>query len=80
MIEATVYGIGFKGSDSGRQPHGFLRKISSGTGGAFFSPDKMTELIKVYAAISKELEEPLPARLHPETGRPTAPSARSSSR
>jgi Ca-activated chloride channel homolog len=57
MIEATVYGIGFKGSSfSGGSASGFLKKISSETGGEFFSPDKVAELIKTFAAISDELK------------------------
>ena len=57
MVEATVYGIGFKGSSfSGGSASGFLKKISSETGGEFFSPDKMSELIKVFALISEELK------------------------
>ena len=57
MIEATVYGIGFRGSSfSGGSASGFLKKISSETGGAYFSPDKMAELIKTFAAISEELK------------------------
>jgi hypothetical protein len=46
MVEATVYGIGFKGSSfSGGSASGFLKRISSETGGEFFSPDKMSELM-----------------------------------
>jgi Ca-activated chloride channel family protein len=57
MIEATVYGIGFKGSSfSGGSASGFLKRISSETGGEFFSPDKVSELIKTFAAISDELK------------------------
>jgi VWFA-related protein len=54
-IEATVYGIGFK-SGSGDSASGFLKKISSDTGGEYFSPDKVGELIKTFAAISEELK------------------------
>src|SRR6185295_18689009 len=52
-IEATVYGIGFK-SGSGDSASGFLKRISSDTGGEYFSPDKVGELIKTFAAISEE--------------------------
>jgi Ca-activated chloride channel family protein len=55
MIEATVYGIGFK-SNTGDSASGFLKKISSETGGEYFSPDKVGELIKTFAAISEELK------------------------
>jgi VWFA-related protein len=51
-IEATVYCIGFKGPGS----RGFLRKIASETGGQFFAPDKVAELIKVFNEISSELK------------------------
>ena len=39
----------------GRSPRGFLRKIAQETGGSFFFPDKVGELIKVFAGISDEL-------------------------
>jgi VWFA-related protein len=56
-VEATVYGVGIRG-ESGlfqRSPRGFLRKIASETGGAFFFPDKIMELNKVFSGISDEL-------------------------
>jgi Ca-activated chloride channel homolog len=57
MVEATVYGIGFRGSSfSGGSSAGYLKRISSETGGSYFSPDKMSELIKTFAAISEELK------------------------
>jgi Ca-activated chloride channel homolog len=51
-VEATVYSIGFKGSGS----RGFLRKLATETGGQFFAPDKVAELIKVFNEISNELK------------------------
>ena len=54
-VEATVYSIGFKAFGS-RGPRGFLRKIASETGGQFFAPDKVGDLIKVFNAISEELK------------------------
>jgi VWFA-related protein len=54
-IEATVYGIGFKAS-FGPTATGFLKRISADTGGQFFSPDKVGELIKTFAEISQELK------------------------
>lgn len=51
-VEATVYSIGFKGPGS----RGFLRKIATETGGQFFAPDKVAELIKVFNEISNELK------------------------
>jgi VWFA-related protein len=56
-VEATVYSIGFKGSGLlASSPRGFLRKIASETGGQFFAPDKVGELIKVFNEISEELK------------------------
>jgi len=56
-VEATVYSIGFKGSGfMASSPRGFLRKIASETGGQFFAPDKVSELIKVFGEISNELK------------------------
>ncbi len=56
-VEATVYSIGFKGSGMmASSPRGFLRKIASETGGQFFAPDKVGELVKVFNAISEELK------------------------
>jgi Ca-activated chloride channel family protein len=56
-VEATVYCIGFRGESGllARSPRGFLRHISQETGGAFFFPDKIGELIKIFAAISDEM-------------------------
>jgi Ca-activated chloride channel family protein len=56
-VEATVYSIGFKGSGfMASSPRGFLRKIATETGGQFFAPDKVGELIKVFGEISNELK------------------------
>jgi VWFA-related protein len=56
-VEATVYSIGFKGSGlMASSPRGFLRKIASETGGQFFAPDKVGELIQVFNEISDELK------------------------
>jgi VWFA-related protein len=56
-VEATVYSIGFKGTGfMASSPRGFLRKIANETGGQFFAPDKVGELLKVFAAISEELK------------------------
>jgi Ca-activated chloride channel family protein len=56
-VEATVYTVGFRG-ESGlfeRSPRGFLKKIATETGGAFFFPEKVGELIKIFSGISDEL-------------------------
>jgi len=55
-VEATVYAIGFKGSGPGGSPRGFLKKISSETGGQFFAPGNIGDLIKVFTEISDELK------------------------
>jgi Ca-activated chloride channel family protein len=56
-VEATVYSIGFKGSGfAASSPRGFLRKIATETGGQFFAPDKVGELIKVFNEIANELK------------------------
>ena len=57
-VEATVYSIGFKGQGGmmSSSPRGFLRKIATETGGQFFAPDKVGELIKVFNEISNELK------------------------
>ena len=52
--EATVYSIGFQGN--GGSAKGFLKEIAEETGGAFFFPDKVGDLIKAFHAISEELK------------------------
>ena len=56
-VEATVYSVLIKSGDGllGRSPRGFLRKIAKETGGSFFSPDKVGELVQVFSGISDEL-------------------------
>jgi VWFA-related protein len=56
-VEATVYSVLIRGEQGllGRSPRGFLRKIAQETGGSFFSPDKVGDLIKVFSGISDEL-------------------------
>jgi Ca-activated chloride channel family protein len=55
-IEATIYAIGIEGSGpGGGAPRGFLKKIAEETGGAYFFPDKLGELIRTFARISEEL-------------------------
>jgi Ca-activated chloride channel family protein len=55
-VEATVYCIGFKGAGPGGSPKGFLKKISKETGGQFFSPGDVGDLIQVFNEISDELK------------------------
>lgn len=56
-VEATVYSVLIRGEQGllGRSPRGFLRKIAQETGGSFFYPGKVADLIRVFAGISDEL-------------------------
>jgi VWFA-related protein len=56
-VEATVYSVGIRGESGlqARSPRGFLRRIAKETGGAFFFPDRVGELIRIFAGISDEL-------------------------
>ena len=56
-VEATVYCVGIRGESGlfARSPRGFLRRVAQETGGAYFFPDKVGELIRIFAAISDEL-------------------------
>ena len=55
-VEATVYGIGFRGRGFGGGARGFLRKVSEETGGSHFFPDNVGDLIRVFQSISDELK------------------------
>jgi VWFA-related protein len=55
-VEATVYCIGFQGAGPGGSPRGFLKKIAGETGGQFFSPGDVGDLIQVFSEISDELK------------------------
>lgn len=56
-VEATVYSIGFRGQATlGGSPRGFLRRVATETGGQYFSPDKVGDLIRVFNEISNELK------------------------
>ena len=56
-VEASVYCVGIRGETGlvARSPRGFLRKVAKETGGEFFFPDRVGELVKAFAAISDEL-------------------------
>jgi VWFA-related protein len=56
-VEATIYSVGFRGEGGlfARSPRGFLRKIASETGGSFFFPEKVGDLIKIFSGIADEL-------------------------
>lgn len=55
--EATVYCVGIRGEGGlwARSPRGFLRKIATESGGAFFFPERVGELMKAFFAISEDL-------------------------
>lgn len=57
-VEATVYSIGFRGLPGlfGGGSRGFMKKIADETGGAYFFPDKVGDLIRIFQAISEELK------------------------
>jgi VWFA-related protein len=54
-VEATVYSIGIEGMGPGGTPRGFLKRIANETGGEAFFPDKVGDLIRIFAGISEEL-------------------------
>ena len=57
-IEATIYGIAFKGNNpgfGGGSAKGFFNRLADETGGAVYSPDKVGDLLKVFSAIADEL-------------------------
>jgi Ca-activated chloride channel family protein len=56
-VEATVYCVGIRGESGllARSPRGFMRKLAKETGGEFFFPDRVGDLIKVFSGISDEL-------------------------
>jgi VWFA-related protein len=56
-VEATIYCVGIKPGRGfrGGSPKGFLRKIAKETGGAYFFPDRIGELVKVFDKIAEEL-------------------------
>jgi VWFA-related protein len=56
-VEATVYCVGIRGGAGlvDRGPRGFLRKVAKETGGAYFFPEKVGDLMRVFSGISDEL-------------------------
>lgn len=55
-VEATVYSVGIQGGGpGGGAPRGFLKTIAQETGGQSFFPNRVGDLIKVFAQISEEL-------------------------
>jgi VWFA-related protein len=48
-VEATIYTIGIQGGGpGGGAPRGFLKKIATETGGEFFFPDRVGDLLRVF--------------------------------
>jgi VWFA-related protein len=56
-VEATVYSVGIRGGAGlmDRGPRGFLRKIARETGGSYFFPERVGDLIRIFSGISDEL-------------------------
>ncbi|HVR72138.1 MAG TPA: VWA domain-containing protein [Vicinamibacteria bacterium] len=56
-VEATVYCVGIRGGVGlmDRGPRGFLRKVAKETGGQYFFPEKVGDLIRIFSGISDEL-------------------------
>ncbi len=52
-LEVSIYAVGIQGFDT---PKGFLKNLAEDTGGLYFFPGKVAELIKVFEAISKDLK------------------------
>ena len=52
-LEVSIYSVGIQGFDT---PKGFLKNLAEDTGGAYYFPNKVSELIKVFEAISKDLK------------------------
>lgn len=52
-LEVSIYAVGIQGFDT---PRGFLKNLAEDTGGAYYFPGKVGELIKVFEAISKDLK------------------------
>ena len=57
-VEATVYSVGFKGEGGffARGPRGFLRGIARDTGGSFYDPSKVGDVLRTFSAIADELQ------------------------
>jgi Ca-activated chloride channel homolog len=69
-VEATVYCVGIRGASGlmARSPRGFLRKVAQETGGSFFFPDNVGDLIKVFSGISEELHNHYALAYSPKKG------------
>ena len=52
-LEVSIYAVGIQGFDT---PRGFLKSLAQDTGGVYYFPNKVAELIQVFEAISKDLK------------------------
>lgn len=52
-LEVSIYSVGIQGYD---MPKSFLKNLAEDTGGAYYFPGKVSELIKVFESISKDLK------------------------
>jgi Ca-activated chloride channel family protein len=52
-LEVSIYAVGIQGFD---MPRGFLKSLAEDTGGTYYFPNKTSELIKVFEAISRDLK------------------------
>ena len=52
-LEVSIYSVGIQGFDT---PKGFLKDLAEDTGGAYYFPSKVAELIQAFEAISKDLK------------------------
>ncbi len=57
-VEATIYSVGIRGGTTGEAPpKGFLKTVADETGGQYFFPDRVGELLKIFTEISAELHQ-----------------------
>lgn len=52
-LDVSIYSVGIEGFDT---PKGFLRNLAQDTGGTYHFPSKVSELIKVFDEIAKDLK------------------------
>jgi len=64
-LEVSIYSVGIQGFDT---PRGFLKNLAEDTGGAYYFPNKVGELIKVFEAISKDLKNNYLVAYSPKRG------------
>lgn len=52
-LDVSIYSVGIEGFDT---PKGFLKNLAQDTGGTYHFPNKVSELIKVFDEIAKDLK------------------------